>query len=198
MNHFRSSASPSVDRLRGSVRIARLAASIERGAGAQAARPSPAYSGCRSRSATTRCTRPSSRASVGLSGRPSRIISSAREAPRSCERRWVPPPPGAEAERHLGEPDHLGLGGHVAEVAGERDLAGAAQRRAVDRRDEDLVHALHAGQDVVHPLQLEEARGGRSPQRRTRPGQSRDAADGLQGCAGHPGGHASARRPRSP
>ena len=51
--------------------------------------------------------------------------------------------PRVEVDRHLRQPDRDVGVRHQANVAGQRDLAAAARGRPVDRRDEDLVGAVH-------------------------------------------------------
>ncbi len=60
-------------------------------------------------------------------------------------------PAGDQPERDLGLPE-LGVRRRVADVAGERDLAAAAERVAVDGRDRGLRHRLEQTPDLVADL----------------------------------------------
>ena len=78
---------------------------------------------------------------------------------------------GREAEQDLGLADPVLVAlGRDPEVAGERELAAAAHRRAVDRGDDDRAGGVQAQQRVAEVLRLREAgdrgpveRGGRRP-----------------------------------
>ena len=73
-------------------------------------------------------------ASSASTWRPVRIMSLARAAPTSRGSRCVPPPPGMMPSRISGWPNRARCR-RDAEVAGERQLAAAAQRVAADRGD---------------------------------------------------------------
>src|SRR4029078_12415255 len=60
-------------------------------------------------------------------------------------------PAGDQRERDLGLPE-LGVGRRVADVAGQRDLAAAAQGIAVDGRDRGLRHRLERTAALVADL----------------------------------------------
>ena len=68
--------------------------------------------------------------------------------------RTTPPPPGSRPSWHLGEADcDLRVVDDDPVVAGERDLEAAAERGAVDRRDDRLAERLQAAQrrlDLAH------------------------------------------------
>ena len=85
-------------------------------------------------SATTRLTRPNSKASSALIASPMRFISSALFAPTRRGRRWVPPKPGMIPSLISGWPKMRRPRGD-AHVAGHRQLAAAAEGEAVDRGD---------------------------------------------------------------
>ena len=88
---------------------------------------------CSSSWGTTSSARPMRSASSASTWRPVRIMSLARAGPTSRGRRCVPPAPGDDAEQDLGLAEDRLLRGD-AEVAGQRQLAPAAQRVARRRR----------------------------------------------------------------
>ena len=142
--------------------------------------PPPARSARRSRSASihatassttfvpagvTRFTSPHASASAAVSRRPRRIISFARASPTSRGSRCVPPAPGMMPSVVSGSAER-GVRRRHAEIAHERELEPAAERHAVDRRDDRLRRAverpelrpvevdLHAHVVLAHPLAL--------------------------------------------
>ena len=80
--------------------------------------------------------------------RPEMMASSAYLAPVSRGRRCVPPAPGRRPRWTSGRPTRVGRQRHAI-VRAERRLQPAAQRRAVQRRHDDLGAVLHGGDDVV-------------------------------------------------
>ena len=79
-------------------------------------------------------TMPQSSACCALNGLPVRMISLARRKPTARGRNWVPPPPGMMPSV-ISVRAKRAVVARVGEVAGQRDLAAAAERRAVDRGD---------------------------------------------------------------
>ena len=83
--------------------------------------------------------------------------------------------PGRKAEQDLRLADQIRPRRHQPDVAGERQLAAAAHRRAVDRRDEHRARAVEAQQHLAEALGGVEAGGGRSRERLRSPGRRRRA-----------------------
>ena len=81
------------------------------------------------------------------SGRRDRIISSAFSGPTRRGSRAVPPAPGSRPSLISGRPEPCARR-RDAEMAAERELEAAAQRRAVDRRDRRLRHFVERGDQV--------------------------------------------------
>ena len=96
-------------------------------------------------------TRPMRSASSASTSRPVRIRSFATPRPQTRASRWVPPQPGM-IPRLISRLAELRARRRVAEVAGERELAAAAEREALDRGDRRLGHRLQQLRDLVAEL----------------------------------------------
>ena len=90
-------------------------------------------------------------ASSASTSRPVRIRSFATPRPQTRASRCVPPQPGMIPRLISGWPS-FALDERVAQVAGERELAAAAEREAVDRGDRRLRHRLQQLPAVVAEL----------------------------------------------
>ena len=100
---------------------------------------------------TTSSTRPMASASSARTWRPVKMRSLARAGPTRRARRWVPTAAGDDAEEDLGLTELRLLAGD-AEVAGEGQLAPAAEREAGDRRDRgagDVGDGVEGPQEVL-------------------------------------------------
>ena len=101
--------------------------------------------------ATTSSTSPMARASSARTWRPVKIRSLARAGPTSRASRWVPPPPGMMPEQDLGLTE-AGLLAGDAEVAGQGQLAAAAEGEAGDGRDggpRDVGHRVEGAEEEL-------------------------------------------------
>ena len=93
--------------------------------------------------------------------------------------RTTPPPPGKKSERHLGQAElRLRIVDRDAAVAGERDLEPAAERRAVERRDDRLAERLERAQVTLGLFDRVEDRLGAV---RLRLDEQREIAAGEEG-----------------
>ena len=71
--------------------------------------------------------------------------------PTRRARRWVPPKPGGDAQAHFRLAEH-GVVGAETDVAAHGQLVAAAQRKAVDSRDDGQREALDHQEDVIAHL----------------------------------------------
>ena len=181
MNHFRSTPRPACQRPRPALvdgALQRRIASGERRASRSPVRIAASFTWS---GGTTACTSPYVER-LPRAQRPSLEHHLHRSADPDQPRQPLRPA-GArvEVDRHLRQADRDVGVGHEADVAGERGLAAAAGRRPVDRRDEDLVRAVHRQEEVVDPVELEDGRERRPRARSRRPGtlphRARDPQD---------------------
>ena len=97
---------------------------------------------------------------------PERVVDDQPDGGRCAEeagRQLGPAPGGEEAEEDLGEAEMADVGGDGADVAVERDLEPAAERRAVQRRERRKRQPAKAAEQLVTRLAALAGARGRDP-----------------------------------